>query len=388
MEIYILNRQHQIEEIVEHVETFIWTERYSAYGDFELVVPSDSVTRSLYSPGVYIIQSLSNRVMIVKSVENTMNDEGKKTLTIKGWSLESLLLDKIGRSSATSYPYLWRTNRTPTSFIRTAVKEIVIDGVRSTKDIIPNLAINQTPVPGAMAEPGDSYLFEFEPKPLYEIIKTIADAYDLGLRIVRNPTTGGWTFETYMGFDRRASQSVNAAVLFSSSLDNLQNTSLLKSDVDFKNVALVYSEQGLLEVHASGVSTSVSGMNRRVLLVKADTLSGSPTTPEITAHLTKTGREALAAHRMTEAFDGEVSQYSPYLYGRDYGLGDLVEFQNDDGGSSNMMVTEQIWSLDAQGLRAYPTLTLHTYVQPGSWLSWDANKEWDDLTTEVWNTMP
>ena len=53
-----------------------------------------------------------------------------------------------------------------------------------------------------------------------------------------------------------------------------------------------------------------------------------------------------------------------------------------------MMVTEQIWALDAQGLRSYPTLTLFVAVTPGSWIAWDQLKEWDDLTTEEWNTMP
>jgi hypothetical protein len=53
-----------------------------------------------------------------------------------------------------------------------------------------------------------------------------------------------------------------------------------------------------------------------------------------------------------------------------------------------MKVTEQIFVQDREGERAYPTLTLNTFINTGSWLSWNNNKTWSELTTEVWAELP
>lgn len=389
MEIYTLNRFNRIDGIVEGIESFIWTERYSAYGDFQMVMPSTATNVQKFIPGVRLVHSLSDRVMTVKTVEKVLSPDGKKTLEIKGLSLESFLLDKVARRGKQTYPYNWVFSRTPSVTIRTAVREILIDGLTELNDRIDGLTINETPRPGSIVEPIEPINNDWKPQPLYDPIKLVADTWDLGFCITRNNETGVLVFECYTGYNRTSSQTTNEAVIFSASLDNLTNTREIKSNVDYKNVVLIYSEQrSPIEVYATGTTSSTKSEARRVIAVEASKLDGTPTEAQLLAHFHQEARQVLAAHRMVELFDGEISQFSPYVYGRDYGLGDLVEFQNDEGGANVMMVTEQIFALDGQGLRSYPTLTLHTYIQPGSWLAWDQNKEWDDLTTEEWNTMP
>jgi hypothetical protein len=84
-------------------------------------------------------------------------------------------------------------------------------------------------------------------------------------------------------------------------------------------------------------------------------------------------------------FDGEVNQYQGYIYGEDYGLGDLVEMRNRDGVVTYKRVTEQIFVSDANGDRAYPTLAMDEFSGGVTWLSW-SNKEdtWSDFIDEVW----
>lgn len=94
--------------------------------------------------------------------------------------------------------------------------------------------------------------------------------------------------------------------------------------------------------------------------------------------LTARGTQELAKNRSISAFDGEITQLSPYKINRDYGMGDLVEMRNSQGLTNQMLVTEQIFVSDASGERAYPTLTIKRFITPGSWLAWENTQVWQD----------
>jgi hypothetical protein len=145
---------------------------------------------------------------------------------------------------------------------------------------------------------------------------------------------------------------------------------------------------GFKEVYAAGVDPAVEGLERRVMVVNASDITS---TTGLDAALSQRGYEALANARVLQAFDGEISQSSQYVYGRDYNLGDVVETRNVDGVTNNMRVTEQIFVEDQNGERQYPTLALNTFINTGSWLSWTSDKAWFDFdadTTSVWGNQP
>ena len=60
--------------------------------------------------------------------------------------------------------------------------------------------------------------------------------------------------------------------------------------------------------------------------------------------------------------------------------------RNDDGVTNQMQVTEQIFVDDKEGTRSYPTLTINTFIMPGTWSAWDFNKVWLDYdpSPETW----
>ena len=103
-----------------------------------------------------------------------------------------------------------------------------------------------------------------------------------------------------------------------------------------------------------------------------------PLGAEYDAALRQKGLEELAKHRPIIAFDGEIPQTGSYEYQKDYFLGDLVETRGADGLATNMRVTEQIFSSDAEGVRSYPTLTIDLLITPGSWYAWDGSQDWDN----------
>jgi hypothetical protein len=56
---------------------------------------------------------------------------------------------------------------------------------------------------------------------------------------------------------------------------------------------------------------------------------------------------------------------------------------------TTMQVTEQIFVQDSEGERDYPTLTVNTYITPGSWLWWPINEVWEDVDEEMdWDDAP
>ena len=60
-----------------------------------------------------------------------------------------------------------------------------------------------------------------------------------------------------------------------------------------------------------------------------------------------------------------------------------------DGIVNRMIVTEQIFISDSEGERSYPTLTLETSVQPGTWASYDQTPEWVTRSVlETWGGEP
>lgn len=85
-------------------------------------------------------------------------------------------------------------------------------------------------------------------------------------------------------------------------------------------------------------------------------------TPILRTKMIQRGKDELAKNRRVTAFDGEVNMSAGYIYDKDYRLGDVVEFQNDEGVTEAMRVVEQIFVSDSDGERAYPTLEIEDQV--------------------------
>lgn len=212
---------------------------------------------------------------------------------------------------------------------------------------------------------------------MYEIIHKIAEQWRVGFRFVRNGDTSQVYFETYTGYDRTSAQNNNTPVIFSTELENLTNSNEIVSYADYKNCVYIQAKNAAMTVYAEGVPATVSGLDRRVMYVRAEDLD-QPSSFELIELMTERAREKLAEQRPVQAFDGEIPQRSVYKYQRDYRLGDLVERRNVDGFTTVMRVTEQIFVSDAEGERDYPSLTAEFDVFPATWGSWPFNETWEN----------
>lgn len=389
MEVYILDPLLRREHVIDKFETLVWTERYSAYGDFELEILSTRESRSLLKAGVLLAMNESYRVMTLETVEDAVDKEGRKILSVKGRSLEAILLERILSADLTNWPTTskWTYTDAPAEVARKIFHDVCVLGVLDPADVIPFIIEDSIMPEDTIAEPIDPITVELDPTTVYDAISDICEVWNLGFRILRNFDTSQLYFDIYAGSDRTTAQTVLPSVVFTPELDNLQNTKELTTIENAKNVAYVYSPAGFLKVYAQGVDPEVEGFERRILVVNATDITSE--NPDVNTALLQRGNAELAKHRVYQAFDGEIAQKSQYKYGVDYNLGDVVEQRNSDGATNNMKVTEQIFVSDREGERSYPTLTLNTFINTGSWLSWLNNQVWSELGLEdYWVDQP
>jgi hypothetical protein len=391
VEIYTLDPLLRRQYVTDRFSSLIWTERWQSTGDFQLDVISTPQNRGRFKPDTYLALNKSNYVMRVETIEDDVDANGQKLLVIKGRSMEAVLADRVAFSiegNTTTTPK-WTITDTPAAVARKIYHDICVTGVLNVADIIPYVTEGTFMPASTIAEPVDPITLEMEPTTVYEAITQVCQSWALGFRMLRNGDLTQLYFDIYAGSDRTTAQTTLPPVVFAPEMDNLQNTKELTTIDSSKNVAYVYSPAGFAEVYASGVDPAVEGLERRVLVVNATDITSD--NPNVTAALNQRGYQELAKYRVLQAFDGEISQNSQYVYGRDYNLGDLVETRNTDGVTNNMRVTEQIFVEDQNGERSYPTLTLNTFINTGSWMSWTSDKAWFDFdadTTSVWGNQP
>lgn len=402
IEVYILGTDFVREQIVEEFESFLWAERFNSIGDFRLTIKSTAANRRRLSVGTYLNHSETHRVMMVETIEDKTDAEGRAILTVTGRSMEAIFESRLARdfmSDLTADPK-WILTGLPAALARLIVYYTCID---STLDVGDNLPLFEE-TPGWMfpedtiPEPPDSIVYEIEPQSVYQALTRLCSTYNIGFRIYREWEFGApLTFGVYMGLDRTTQQTLYPAVVFSPTLDNLQNTTELQTIAQYKNVAYVISPVGSEIVYGPDVDPAISSYERRVLFVRADDIQ-DVVPADATARMIQRGLEELSKYRQFSGFDGELNQNARYQYGggphlnpfaddaQIYNLGDLVELQSPSGSKSVMQVTEQIFVSDAQGERRYPTLTTRTLIVPGSWDATPPTVAWDDSDSGlVWN---
>jgi hypothetical protein len=340
--------------------------------------------------------------MILESVDDTVDEQGKATLTLTGHSIEAIFKSRLARNGLSDLETdpKWILTGTPKEIAEGMVYDIVFAGVNDPGDVIeffletPDWIFPADTIPEVL----DEVVYEVSPQDLYTALVDLCEVYNMGWRIYREWEFGApLTFGVYMGVDRTSQQTTVPAVVFSPSLDNMQNTTEFSTAANYKNVAYVVSPVGHEIVYGTDVDPGISSYQRRVLYVQADDIQDVDP-GDATLRMIQRGQEALAKARVFSGFDGQLSQNSGYSYGggpsfnpfatgaKTYNLGDLVELQSASGSKSIMQVTEQIFVIDTQGYRAYPTLTTKSLVVPGSWDSLSPILAWDDIDSgTVWD---
>lgn len=402
MELYTLTSRFLPKEIITDFTSAIWTERYSAAGDVQIVVsPTPSMIKR-FAKGTFIGLRGSSEIMMIEtqSIENGL-------LTVTGWSVVKFFNNRTAWFADTTYDGsdTTKTLIQPTysgtdsagSFISNIISAMVINPVAFASywtpinldwgnEIIHGLALGRVDING------DSKALTFNKGPLYDGLAQFAEAEGLGFKLYLESASysSGFVlrFATYRGRDKTSGQTTNRMIRLTPKMDTLTNVKEINSIEKYINVIYVSYKNQISIHYPPDVLTPPLDFNRRVLQVDAEDIFLED--DHILAYRETVARNAFIDHVYIQAVDGQIlPPISDYKFKRDYDLGDIIELEGYTGTISKARVTEYIRSQDQFGIKEFPTLAVidpqHTGYMPdvepsfddGSGWPWDDDPGWD-----------
>ena len=348
MELLVLNTDYESIAVIDTYESFIWTDRYNSYGDFEIVFAMDeSFLRYLKEDNYFWLKD-SEHTMIIEDIRIDADTEDGNRLIVTGRSLESILERRI----------IWGqkvfTGNLQTA-IQTMLNECIISpSIEDRK--ISNFRFAESADPKVTSLTIDN---QYTGDDLYTVIKGLCEENNIGFKIVL--TDDNWfEFSLYAGVDRSYDQTEHPYVVFSPNFENIINSNYFSSKASYRNVTLVEGE-GEGTNRKTTVVGSGSGINRREVYTDARDISSKTedgvtlSDEEYYAQLRSKGLKTLTDHSITTAFEGEVEATKLFKYGEDFYIGDIVQIANEYGNEGSAYISELIISRSKEGFSVYPT---------------------------------
>lgn len=348
MDIRVLDTNFNVITIMDQYESFIWTDRYREYGDFELYLLAYSDLFTYIKRGYYLQIPESEHTMIIEEIKIESDAENGNHVTISGRSLESILDRRI----------VWKQQSisgTLQNGVRTLLNDAIISPSVAERKIS-NFIFEESTDSAITSITREA---QYTGDNLYDVMKEICEAYGLGFKITLNESNQ-FVFKFYFGLDRSYSQMANPYVIFSPHFENLLNSNYIETMTELKNVTLIGGEgEGSDRKYAT--FGSASGLDRRELFTDARDISSTVdsedtmTDAEYTAKLQERGREKLYENVVTTSFEGEAETTTMFKYNEDFFMGDIVQIADDYGHELSARITEIVISEDTDGYSVYPT---------------------------------
>lgn len=412
----IVRKDYSIGKLVEldwETDTLNWAERFQAVGDFELTTQNVTGVRALLPERSMCSLRDSNVVMWVDSHSIETNSEGVDELTVKGRSLDWILMRRIWANA----PYGKDISMQKKYSVRQAVEVWVWNAICNgtgndrIKDGASYPAANQLPnvcvtdsIPPSSDGPNQSR--KVHNGYVYEQMQTFMTSGKLGVRIIRPNGTkgrvvhvaGDGTFSTdsvadisNLRFDFYRGRDLSNKIVFSWKAGHLDGPSYLFSSENLMTGAFVdgspadryYTDPDILPGTNAGWNRldGFADGGQREAIDKPDPSQGHDESDAAFASR-KAGLisdweddKASAADDFVEsledlglrtvrhdgahisAVDADISPNINFKYGRDYRLGDRVLVQGRYGANDKKYVTEFIRSRDKDGEASAPTLS-------------------------------
>jgi Siphovirus ReqiPepy6 Gp37-like protein len=385
MDLFTLNRKFLKQDVIDGFNSVIWTERYYGDSEVELVVPASAEFIKKLPAGVFLGTDKSKEVMIL---ESAVIDEQEKNLKLTGMSLLPWLNNRFFRLSAN--PADERSvigPETPGWAVWAILYWMCCAGSPYLTGATPIGITNpgQLVIPGLglkdYDKSGVKITYTVEYGPVYDAMRSIAEAYQIGMTITLESATETsylLGFRSYKGLDHTSSQTANPVVRFSPQMDSLTNITELQSVAALKTLVYVFGTgdpKGDSDVSLSTVpgkanltGTQYTGFDLRALLVllsvnrddvdKDETQTNTVNAAKILELLNARAAVELKARDFVKAVDGEIVPTSQFKYGVHYNLGDIIEVQGNSDIVSKARITEYIHAQDENGERAYPTVAM------------------------------
>lgn len=342
MDIYILDQDLEMLDIIDSSSSVIWTPRYYDVGDFEIYIQASRKNLNLLQEERYVMRQESDMVGIIEKVKVITDVEDGDYILASGRCLKSILARRI----------IWnQTNlRGKTEAImRSLINDNLINPVNPARKI-PNVILGELKGFTETAE------FQSTGDELLEKIIELCKVSGIGWKVILNKNKK-IEIDFYKGINRSYSQTENPYIVFSPEFDNLLTTETEIDTQSLKNVALVAGEGEGTDRTTTTIGTE-AGLSRRELFVDARDLSsnnGEIGANEYLQILKERGIEKLAEAGEFFKVSGEAETKITYEFGKDYFLGDLVTVVNEYGITANTRILEVIECEDENGYTIIPT---------------------------------
>lgn len=353
MELRVLSQSFAWNTIIDIFDSLIWTDRYSAYGDFEIYTPPDSKLQSFLQEDYFLQTENSEHTMIVEDRKIDSEVENGARLIITGRSLESILDRRI----------IWKQTILSGNF-QNGIKQLLDENIINptiTARKINNFIFVASTDPAITSLTIDA---QFTGDNLYDAIKSLCEEKGLGFKIILTDDNK-LAFSLYAGVNRSYDQLANPYVVFSPKNDNLLSSNYLQSKKTLKTVTLVAGEgegSDRKTVTTACTNGEGSGLDRREMFtdardISSTTDSGTLSTADYNAQLIQRGNEDLAKNTVTQSFEGQAEMTQMYRLGVDFFMGDIIQIANEYGVESKARVTEIVNSQSTSSIDTVPTFT-------------------------------
>lgn len=342
----IITADFELVAEVDNYETLMIESTWGGTGGIcELKINRYMLHANELTKGRIIFPSANKRnPFIIKHREIELDENGKATENwiIKAVSLKGLLGQRITLPpSGQAYDYM---NTDAESIMRGYVQRNAITPT-DVRRAIPRLTQS------ANQAKGPTLIYQTRFKNLAEEQGELSLLSGLGWNIRLDTQSKKFVYDVLEGRNLTTDQNMSPPVIFSPKFNSLSQLSYTESELNYKNSVYVAGQGEGVERRVIEVGSS-SGLERHELFVDARDVEEENRTPQdITNDLIARGSQSLLDYGQEQFMEGKVVKKSPFIYRRDYDLGDIVTIRNDDWGitmNSRITVIRQSYSANGE----------------------------------------
>lgn len=322
MNIYVLDRDLDMQGMVENYISMQWERDYLGEGSLELHCDLTKDNLSLLQIGNLVYKSNSDEAAVITHRELTQDEEGNEILIILGHLLEGILAMRV----------VWE-DKTYTGTSENIVRELITHNLINPANV--NRRIDNI-ILGASKGLGVFKTIETEKDNVFELATNILREQDLGLYGSLDIINKQIAYEVYNGEDKSVNNQVgNSPVIFNQDFDNIIEQNFTESMIDHHNAALVFGEEGTTHYDGNIVidlpqvigklGDENKGLDRFEMVIDMSNIErGRKQTEDYRQLIESRGVFTLNEFAQIQSFEGEIDLYGNFEYGVDYNLGDIV----------------------------------------------------------------
>jgi Siphovirus ReqiPepy6 Gp37-like protein len=327
----IITPDFQLLAEIDNYESLLFTRRWHEVGEFELRINRHKRHTELLQRGnLIMLGSHRNKAGIIRHREIELDENGKKTenwlvkgIALKGVAAQRIVVPPAGDSHD-------RASGSAETVMKHYVNNHVVNPV-DTKRKIDMLVI------ASDQQRGSAINWESRFKNLAEELVEISKASGLGWDVILDLQQKKWIFDVFEGRNLTVNQTENPPVIFSPQFESLKQLSFVESDYNYRNFGYIAgqgegADRRVVEVgDAEGLSRIETFIDSRDISEQDESGQALPE-EQVIAKLQERGQQKLSEFAQEFFLEGQILTNSPFVYEKDYDLGDIVTIQNREWG--------------------------------------------------------